>query len=48
MKTSLLERLTTWETFLLALTVAALTYAALAVPEFRYDLQSVADDRRRL
>ena len=34
MKRSLLERLTTWESFLLALTVAALTYATLAVPNF--------------
>jgi rhamnose transport system permease protein len=34
MKMSLVERLATWENFLLALTVAALTYAALAVPNF--------------
>jgi rhamnose transport system permease protein len=34
MKSSLVERLATWESFLFALTAAALTYAALAVPNF--------------
>ncbi len=34
MKSSLVERLATWESFLCVLTVAALTYAALAVPNF--------------
>ena len=34
MKSSFVERLATWESFLFALTAAALTYAALAVPNF--------------
>ena len=34
MKRGLLERFATWESFLLALTIAALTYAASSVPNF--------------
>ena len=48
MKTSLLERLTTWETFLLAAHCRRADLCDTCRAEFRYDLQSVADDRRRL